>query len=158
MEKRFKYKYLSTTVNECVEKIVLIIENNNNQEIVKFICSNIDDEPLKSKRTVVYLDTSTFIPNKKEGLTYKEIETGLLKEEYHIVTTNDANISYLIKGFNDKDNNLIFTNDYFCIDVTDKLKESFSIYEEVEKLENETTFFVKISDDITKIISKKQTK
>lgn len=158
MEKRFKYKYLSTTVNECVEKIVLIIENNNNQEIVKFICSNIDDEPLKSKRTVVYLDTSTFIPNKKEGLIYKEVETSPLKEEYHIVTTDDTNISYLVKGFNDKDNNLIFTNDSFCIDTTNRLKQTFSSYEEVEKLENETTFFVKISDDITKIILKKQTK
>ena len=158
MEKRFKYKYLSTTVNECVEKIVLIIENINNKDVISFVCSNIVSDVLKTKRTVAYLDTSSFIPNKKEDLIYKEAETSPLKEEYHIVTTDDANISYLIKGFNDKDNNLIFTNDYFCIDVTDKLKESFSTYEEVEKLENETTFFVKISDDITKIILKKQTK
>lgn len=155
MEKRFKYKYLSTTVNECVEKIVLIIENINNKDVISFVCSDIVSDVLKSKRTVAYLDISSFIPNKKEGLIYKEVETSPLKEEYHIVTTDDTNISYLVKGFNDKDNNLIFTNDSFCIDTTNRLKQTFSSYEEFEKFENETTFFMKISDDITKIISKK---
>lgn len=155
MEKRFKYKYLSTTVNDCVEKIILIIENINNKDVISFICSDIVSDVLKSKRTVAYLDVSSFIPDKKEGLIYKEVETNPLKEEYHIVTTDDTNISYLVKGFIDKENSLIFTNDSFCIDVTGRLKETFSSYEVVEKLENETTFFIKISDDIIKIILKK---